>query len=187
MNRSSLGFRLAFLTLTVVFIACLLCGGIAWNIASVWIHRNAAQDAARQSSEAISHIATIDQLSRQQVENAMRLLEDQSRLIGAPSLAGSVSIGARMVPDLHLGKQSQVLNFAMVDHVKELAGGTATLFAWDGTNFVRVTTNVLKPDGSRAVGTTLGFLAGRPEAQRADPASEDRSVSAADVLDMLAS
>ena len=39
----------------------------------------------------------------------------------------------------------------------------------------------------RAVGTTLGFLAGRPEAQRADPASEDRSVSAADVLDMLAS
>jgi 4-hydroxy-3-methylbut-2-en-1-yl diphosphate reductase len=39
----------------------------------------------------------------------------------------------------------------------------------------------------RAVGTTLGFLAGRPEAQQADPASEDRSVSAADVLDMLAS
>ncbi len=39
----------------------------------------------------------------------------------------------------------------------------------------------------RAVGNTLGFLAGRPEAQRADPASEDRSVSAADVLDMLAS
>ena len=39
----------------------------------------------------------------------------------------------------------------------------------------------------RAVGTTLGFLAGRPEAQRADPVAEDRSVSAADVLDMLAS
>ena len=39
----------------------------------------------------------------------------------------------------------------------------------------------------RAVGTTLGFLAGRPEAQRADPASGDRGVSAADVLDMLAS
>jgi 4-hydroxy-3-methylbut-2-en-1-yl diphosphate reductase len=39
----------------------------------------------------------------------------------------------------------------------------------------------------RAVGTTLGFLAGRPEAQRADPVAGDRSVSAADVLDMLAS
>jgi 4-hydroxy-3-methylbut-2-enyl diphosphate reductase len=39
----------------------------------------------------------------------------------------------------------------------------------------------------RAIGSTIGFLAGRPEGQRADPASEDRSVSAADVLDMLAS
>jgi 4-hydroxy-3-methylbut-2-enyl diphosphate reductase len=39
----------------------------------------------------------------------------------------------------------------------------------------------------RAVGTTLGFLAGRPEDQRVDPVSEDRRVSAADVLDMLAS
>ncbi len=39
----------------------------------------------------------------------------------------------------------------------------------------------------RAVGNTLGFLAGRPYADRADPAAEDRAISAADVLDMLAS
>ena len=39
----------------------------------------------------------------------------------------------------------------------------------------------------RAVGSTLGFLAGRPGSDRADPAAEDRAVSAADVLDLLAS
>jgi 4-hydroxy-3-methylbut-2-enyl diphosphate reductase len=39
----------------------------------------------------------------------------------------------------------------------------------------------------RAVGSTLGFLAGRPDAPRADPAAEDRAISAADVLAMLAS
>ena len=39
----------------------------------------------------------------------------------------------------------------------------------------------------RAVGGTLGFLAGRAGSQRTDPAAEDRSVSAADVLDLLAS
>jgi len=38
----------------------------------------------------------------------------------------------------------------------------------------------------RSVGSTLGFLAGQPEA-RVDPAAEDRAVSAAAVLDMLAS
>jgi hypothetical protein len=33
----------------------------------------------------------------------------------------------------------------------------------------------------------MGFLSGRPTAVRADPVAEDRAVSAADVLDMLAS
>ena len=39
----------------------------------------------------------------------------------------------------------------------------------------------------RAVGATLAFLAGRPAAGRTDPAAEDRAISAADVLDLLAS
>jgi 4-hydroxy-3-methylbut-2-enyl diphosphate reductase len=39
----------------------------------------------------------------------------------------------------------------------------------------------------RAVGNTLGFLSGRPKSARTDPVNEDRGVSAADVLDMLAS
>lgn len=39
----------------------------------------------------------------------------------------------------------------------------------------------------RAVGATLGFLAGRPDLARPDPAARDRSISAADVLDLLAS
>ncbi len=39
----------------------------------------------------------------------------------------------------------------------------------------------------RALGSSLGFLAGRPRPERADPAAHDRSVSAADVLELLAS
>jgi 4-hydroxy-3-methylbut-2-enyl diphosphate reductase len=39
----------------------------------------------------------------------------------------------------------------------------------------------------RAVGATLGFLAGRPASVRTDPSAEDRATSAADVLDLLAS
>jgi methyl-accepting chemotaxis protein len=142
-------------TLLVVSIVSLVCAAISWRIASSWIYREAAQEANRQSSEAISRLESIDELSRAQVESSMRILEDQSRLKGPPSIQGEATIGGKTVPDLHLGAESQVLNFAMVDHVKELAGGTATLFAWDGTSFIRVTTNVLKPDGSRAVGTVL--------------------------------
>jgi methyl-accepting chemotaxis protein len=42
-------------------------------------------------------------------------------------------------------------NFELPDKVKELCGGTATFFMRD----VRVSTNVTKPDGSRAIGTKL--------------------------------
>ena len=40
---------------------------------------------------------------------------------------------------------------APVDRIKELVGGTATIFMGD----TRVATNVKKPDGSRAIGTKL--------------------------------
>jgi len=42
-------------------------------------------------------------------------------------------------------------NYEMPDKIKELFGGTATIFMGD----TRVTTNVLKPDGGRAIGTKL--------------------------------
>lgn len=42
-------------------------------------------------------------------------------------------------------------NYELPDKIKELFGGTATIFMGD----TRVTTNVLKPDGSRAINTKL--------------------------------
>jgi 4-hydroxy-3-methylbut-2-enyl diphosphate reductase len=39
----------------------------------------------------------------------------------------------------------------------------------------------------RAIGSTLALMAGVPDSERRDPAAEDRVVSAADVLDLLAS
>src|SRR3990167_4886962 len=42
-------------------------------------------------------------------------------------------------------------NFEVVDTIKEIEGGTATIFLGD----TRISTNVKKPDGSRAIGTQL--------------------------------
>jgi len=46
----------------------------------------------------------------------------------------------------------------MIDTIGRMTGQTATIFAWDeGTkDFWRKTTNIIKPDGNRAVGTQLG-------------------------------
>ena len=47
---------------------------------------------------------------------------------------------------------------AMIDRVGSITGETATVFAWDeeSKDFWRKTTNIKKPDGSRAIGTPLG-------------------------------
>ncbi|MFS2112301.1 cache domain-containing protein [Sphingomonas sp. Sphisp140] len=53
--------------------------------------------------------------------------------------------------DLYVGSHKLNGWTQPVDEIKTLVGGTATIFAGD----TRITTNVLKPDGSRAVGTPL--------------------------------
>ena len=47
---------------------------------------------------------------------------------------------------------------SMIDRVGSITGETATVFAWDDASkdFWRKTTNITKPDGSRAIGTPLG-------------------------------
>jgi len=155
MPRSSLGFRLLFSSFLAVLVAGLLCGLFAWHFFSVHVHAEAELEASHQASHVLSEISAIDQLALAQTTSAMQTLQDLGHQQGTPSLKGEASLAGKSVPDLHLGSESQVQNFALVDHVKRLDGGTATLFAFDGTSFVRVSTNVMKPDGSRAVGTPL--------------------------------
>lgn len=52
---------------------------------------------------------------------------------------------------LYIGDHPVNDQFDIVDTVKQLAGGTATIFRGD----TRISTNVVKADGSRAIGTTL--------------------------------
>lgn len=52
----------------------------------------------------------------------------------------------------------QQIDPAIIDTVGNLTGETATIFRWDSDagDFLRVMTNIIKPDGTRAVGTYLG-------------------------------
>lgn len=155
MMRSSLGTRFLVATLLGVLLTCMVCVAGALHFANAWIESSVAQDTDQQSSEVIGQLTTVDVMAHQQIEAAMRVLIEAGRSRGEPSLKGQTGLAGKLVPNLTLGTESQVMSFGIVDRVKDLAGSTATLFAWDGQNFVRVTTNVLKPDGSRAVGTVL--------------------------------
>ncbi|MEA1675322.1 cache domain-containing protein [Nitrospirillum sp. BR 11163] len=75
---------------------------------------------------------------------------------------------------LYAGDTALENNVAAVDTVKRLVGGTATIFAAKDGEMVRIATNVMKPDGSRAVGTALArnavydAVVGRGEAYRGE-------------------
>jgi methyl-accepting chemotaxis protein len=72
----------------------------------------------------------------------IKLLDSILATYGAPSRTGD---------KLYFGNTLINGNFEPVDRVKAIAGGTATVFLDDQ----RVSTNVQKPDGSRAIGTRL--------------------------------
>ncbi len=80
------------------------------------------------------------------LKEGMALLKSKLAKTGAPRVDGM---------GLFFGSTRVNGNYEFVDAVKAKVGCTATLFVKKGNDFVRVTTNVIKDDGSRAVGTPL--------------------------------
>lgn len=151
----SLAMRLTLSMLEAAGVLALVFGTVAWMVVAGRTRAAAEREAALQSDNLLRRIASIDELTSQQVQSGMRVLQAEGSRPGAPALRGTAEVAGKSVPALYLGSEPQTANFAVVDRVKALAGGTATLFVWDGANFTRVSTNVMKPNGQRAVGTTL--------------------------------
>ncbi len=88
-------------------------------------------------------------------KKSLEMLKSKLNKYGAPKVEGTEKVGDRSAPGLYFGTKKINNNFDSVDDVKKSMQGTATVFVKDGSDFVRVSTNVLKPDGTRAIGTTL--------------------------------
>lgn len=75
--------------------------------------------------------------------------------IGAPRLEGTDTVAGKAVPAIFFGERKINNNFDVVDGLRKSHQATATIFVKDGDEFVRVSTNVLTPEGKRGVGTQL--------------------------------
>ncbi|HEX2973457.1 MAG TPA: Cache 3/Cache 2 fusion domain-containing protein, partial [Tepidisphaeraceae bacterium] len=106
-------------------------------------------------SQVLGELAAINELSLEHLRSCLNIMQEDGQRLGPASLGGAVHAGAEAVPALKLGKVSQVNNFALVDRVKSLTGASATIFVRRGEDFVRISTNIRKADGSRAIGTLL--------------------------------
>ena len=82
-------------------------------------------------------------------------LDARLNKIGAPKVNGTDTVAGKTVPALFFGERKINNNYDVVDEIRRSTGAAATVFVRDGEEFVRVSTNVLTPDGKRGVGTQL--------------------------------
>lgn len=155
MKSLSLGLRFLLMTGTAAGAVGLLFGGIGWVFTRHHDLQMAQQQIAEGDQSLIRRLDNVNAMTTDAVHTSMRVLMDQGIRTGVPQIKGTAVVAGRTVPDLHLGTVSQTMDFALVDSVRRLAGGTATLFVRTGADYLRISTNVKKPDGTRAVGTLL--------------------------------
>ena len=92
------------------------------------------------------------------VATSMAALKDQTAKLGAPKIDGKDPVGGKDAPALYFGSTKMNNDFTVVDEVakQDGQGMAATLFVKGGDEYIRIATNVPKPDGSgRAIGTIL--------------------------------
>ena len=75
--------------------------------------------------------------------------------IGAPSIQGTDTVAGKSVPAIYFGDRKINNNYDVVDALRKAHNATATVFVKHGDEFVRVSTNVLTPEGKRGLGTQL--------------------------------
>src|SRR3569833_1355635 len=151
------GFRFG-VVLPVAVVALLLVslGAIGF---SFWTTSHEEALVRQQVADKVTAIQevflTTAALMEDRTRSGMALLQDQVSVRGGAEIGPPVMVGDQTVRDIVVGGRAQAGNFEIVDYVTRMNKGTATLFSKDGERFVRLTTNVMKDNGIRAIGTEL--------------------------------
>ncbi|MBW8760907.1 MAG: Cache 3/Cache 2 fusion domain-containing protein, partial [Burkholderiales bacterium] len=125
------------------------------NAALVEQSAAAAASLREQAQQLVDAVAFFRLHETSSPERALAELEARLAKLGTPSLQGTERVGDREVPGLYFGRHKLHRQYGLVDDIKRSLGATATLFVKSGDDFVRVSTNVLTPEGTRGVGTPL--------------------------------
>jgi len=98
-------------------------------------------------------------LSRYVMDNAVSDARDANRtmaiLYGAGDQSATITVTDSQLSAVTEEKIPAFTDHSLVDRTAQAIAGVATIFDKQGSDYVRVSTNVKKEDGSRAVGTKL--------------------------------
>ncbi len=130
MLKTSIAAQYVAMTIALIFLSgAVIVGVMHYNLRQYVLQEagNNARDASR--SMAVLYAGVMDGSQIDVKDNRL------------------VAVSAEQVPDF--------TDHTLVDRTAQSIAGVATIFRKEGTDYVRVSTNVKKEDGSRAVGTKL--------------------------------
>jgi methyl-accepting chemotaxis protein len=153
--RTKLVWKFLLPVVSLILLLTIVAGGLVskqWE-AQLW---GRAREKVEFTIEGFKQsLDIVNTVMSQRIRAGMRIFMRDGEALGAASLGPVVEVGGEKVPDLSLGSQPQANDFTLVDRMASLVGSTATIFVKRENDFIRISTNVKKPDGSRAVGTPL--------------------------------
>jgi signal transduction histidine kinase len=130
-------------------------GYLGFRRLSDYVLRQARTQMDAKLEHVIDVLGTTNTTYLKLVHSSMALLRMLGREKGDPHLESSVNASNSPEAVLYFGAMPVSGDDTLVDRVKELMGGTAGIYVNQDDSFVCISTNLLRPDGSRAIGSML--------------------------------
>lgn len=151
------GFKFqVVLPVAAITLALISLCAVGFSIWAMQQEQSLVQQQVADSMTSIQNVfVTTATLMEDRTRASMALLKEQIIVRGDAEKGAPVTVSGKTVNNIMIGGRGQAGDFEIVDYVTRLNKGTATIFSKDGDRFVRIATNVMKDDGTRAVGTEL--------------------------------
>ncbi len=150
-----ISYKFLLPTITLMILAIVVSSLVISDAVHSFYEKSAEEKITDKLNELNGNLSLIDKLVLEEVQIGMAMLKSEAIKTGSPNLNGTIEFNGSNIPNLQLGNSQVTNNFIVVDKVKSIAGGTATIFVNNNGEFLRVSTNVVKPSGERAIGTIL--------------------------------
>ena len=152
---NSITKKVTYIQVFVIIVAMVGLIGYISNYLSGYINHE-TKDKLDVGIESMVH--TVDTYNGALEESGLKLFKIfQSNFAGFyTDPEEKVDVNGVQTPLLASGGTMLNNNFTAVGNFTDLTGDVATVFVRDGDDFVRISTSLLKEDGTRAIGTYLG-------------------------------
>jgi signal transduction histidine kinase/CheY-like chemotaxis protein len=152
--HTSLRFKVT-LWFVIVLFAVAAAGWMGYRRIAEQVRHEAEQQVQTKINHVMDVLDATNSTYMNLVYASMQVLKSETTRLGPPSIRKVAGPDGVTHDELFFGNHSVTGSFTVVDQIKELMGGTATIFMREGDNFRRISTNVPKAGGGRAVGTFL--------------------------------